>query len=443
MSKKDKMYQFPEEFLIGSATAAHQVEGGNYNCDFWAEEHAVGSPYAEKSGDACDHYHRFREDIALMAELGLKSYRFSIEWARVEPEEGEFSAAELNHYREVVQCCHEHGLKTIVTLHHFTSPRWLMRRGGWQNPETAVLFGRYARYVVGGLGKELDYVVTINEINIATMLKRMFADLNYVAPVGVEASKWTAPAWREDAARLCGTTVDQYFTIHMSSETDHIAVIHRAHDLAVEAVRELAPQAQVGASLSLSDIQAGPGGEVKADEIWNNIFGQYKDIVLNGDFVGVQNYTREIYGPDGQLPNPAGAEVTQCHYEWYPAGLAHVVRRVWEETGHKTIFITENGCATADDTRREAYLTQALHGVAACLQDGIRILGYTCWSTFDNFEWSMGYGPHFGIIAVDRKTQQRTAKHSAYYLGHVASTLQLSLSEAEHTTESDMASCLA
>ena len=427
-----KIYRFPENFLIGSATAAHQVEGGNLNCDFWAEEHAQGTPYTEKSGDACDHYHRYRDDISLMASLGLKSYRFSIEWARVEPEEGEFSAAELEHYHDMVRACHENGMKAIVTLHHFTSPRWLMRRGGWKNPDTARLFGRYVRYVLAGFGEEIDYIVTMNEINIATMLKRMFADLNYVPPVGVDAAKWTAPAWREDAARLCGTTVDNYFTIHMASEPEHIAIIRKAHHLAVEAARKMAPGVPVGVSLSLSDIQAAPGGEQKAAEIWQGIFGQYKDIIMEGDFIGVQNYTREIYDREKQLPNPKDAETTLCNYEWYPDGLAHVLRRVWQETeGKKPLFVTENGAAVADDSRREAYLQKALAGVGDCLEEGIKILGYTCWSTFDNFEWSMGYGPRFGLIAVDRNTQRRRVKESARFLGRVASRLQLVEAEEE------------
>jgi beta-glucosidase len=139
--------RFPEGFLWGAATAAHQVEGGNTNCDSWLLEHVNGTIYSEPSGDACDHYHRYRSDIALLASLGFNAYRFSIEWARIEPEYGEFSLSQLDHYRRMLAVCHEHGIKPIVTFHHFTSPRWVAARGGWESPVTR------ARIVINEVSK--------------------------------------------------------------------------------------------------------------------------------------------------------------------------------------------------------------------------------------------------------------------------------------------------
>jgi beta-glucosidase len=125
-----------DRFLWGAATAAHQVEGGNTNCDSWLLEHIEGTIYSEPSGDACDHYHRYAEDIRLLAVLGFNAYRFSIEWARIEPQAGEYSIAQLDHYRRMLAACHEHGIKPVVTFHHFTSPLWVAARGGWEAPET-------------------------------------------------------------------------------------------------------------------------------------------------------------------------------------------------------------------------------------------------------------------------------------------------------------------
>ena len=155
--------KFPKGFLWGTATAAHQVEGNNVNSDNWLLEHMPGTIYAEPSGDACDHYHRYPEDIALLAELGFNTYRFSIEWARIEPEEGEFSQASLEHYRRMLVMCHEHGLTPIVTFHHFTSPRWLITAGGWEDKDTPDRFARYCEHATRYLGDLIGVSCTVND----------------------------------------------------------------------------------------------------------------------------------------------------------------------------------------------------------------------------------------------------------------------------------------
>ena len=170
-----KKTQFPKDFLWGTATAAHQVEGNNVNCDLWSLEHMPGSIFKEPSGDAIDHFHRYPEDIALLAELGFNSYRFSIEWARVEPEDGFFSVAAFDHYRRMLETCHENNLTPIVTYHHFTTPRWVISQGGWENPETAEKFSRYCARATQNLGDLIGAVCTINEINIPTMFANKFS----------------------------------------------------------------------------------------------------------------------------------------------------------------------------------------------------------------------------------------------------------------------------
>jgi len=411
--------QFPDRFMWGSATAAHQVEGNNLNCDVWAEEHAEGSPYKDKSGDAIDHYHRYREDIALLAGLGLNTYRFSIEWARVEPEPGHYSKAVLAHYRDVLEACHEHGITPVVTLHHFTSPRWLMRFGGWASQETPDRFARYCETVMNELGDLIPYVQTMNEVNLPVMLKELFVKINFAPPVGIDASYWSAPQWREIAAAQCGTTAADYFTFHMASDENAIRIVNEAHRKARETIKAIRPETKVGLSMALTDMQSVPGGEENANAAWEAIFRPYWSAIQDDDFLGLQNYTREIYGPEGLVPVAEDAELTQMGYEFYPEALENVIRRVSTEW-KKPILISENGVATNDDEQRIEFIKRAVSGVNACLTDGIEIWGYLYWSAFDNFEWVFGYAKRFGIIDVDRTTLERKIKESGHYLGRIA-----------------------
>ena len=173
------MSKFSENFLLGAATAAHQVEGNNTNSDCWAQEQMIHSTYKEKSGIACDHYNRYAEDIKLMKEAGLNAYRFSIEWARIQPEEGVFDGEQIEHYRKVIRCCRENGIEPIVTLFHFSSPVWLIRKGGWEAETVVEDFEKYVTYVIKALGNELKYVCTINEANMGLQvaaISRRYAD---------------------------------------------------------------------------------------------------------------------------------------------------------------------------------------------------------------------------------------------------------------------------
>ena len=160
------MSRFPDKFMIGASTAAHQVEGSNTNSDYWAMEHLKHTNFNEPSLNAVDHYNRYEEDIRLMAEAGLNTYRFSIEWARIEPEEGKFDEAETEHYRKVLKCCRDHGIEPVVTMMHFTSPVWLIQKGGWESESTVKYFAGYCAYVAEKLGDLMHYVITINEANM-------------------------------------------------------------------------------------------------------------------------------------------------------------------------------------------------------------------------------------------------------------------------------------
>ena len=328
------MARFDEDFLLGAATAAHQVEGNNTNSDNWAQEQMKHSSFAEPSGIACDHYNRYAEDIALMAKAGLNAYRFSIEWARIEPEEGVFSEKETQHYRDVIRCCKENGLEPVVTLHHFTSPVWLIRKGGWEADTTPADFARYARYIAEQYGSELHYICTINEANmgiqIAAVARQIFQQMVAAGKVQVgvnlEDLMKGNPLLAKENLSAFGTEKPATFVSPRTAHGDEIVM--QAHAAARQAIREAAPHIKVGWTLSLHDVQAVPGGEEKAKEEWDQEFTHYLSVMAEDDFLGVQNYSRTIIGPDGSLPVPEGKEKTQMDYEYYPEGLAHVLRRV-------------------------------------------------------------------------------------------------------------------
>lgn len=425
---------FEKGFLIGAATAAHQVEGGNIHSDYWAQEHMVHTDFLEPSGDAVDHYNRYGEDIRLMADAGLNAYRFSIEWARIEPQEGCFDEAQIDHYRKVIRCCRENGIEPIVTLHHFTSPKWLISKSGWESDETPGYFARYTRYVMEQLGSELHYVCTINEANmgiqVAAIAKRYMQQMMAKMQAGktggdktdgtvqmglnLEKMMVNQQAAEKERMEIFGVAKTECFTSPRTAHGDEIVM--EAHRAARAVIREAAPHVQVGLTLSLHDIQAQPGGEENAEKEWAEEFTHYLPAIEGDDFLGVQNYTRTRIGAEGSLPTPEGAELTQMDYEFYPQALEHVIRRVAKDF-KGDLMVTENGIATADDSRRAAFIETALSGVNACIADGIPVKGYMYWSLLDNFEWQRGFSMTFGLIAVDRSTQKRSPKPSLTVLG--------------------------
>ncbi|MFN2490999.1 MAG: glycoside hydrolase family 1 protein [Actinomycetota bacterium] len=377
---------FPEGFIWGTATSAHQVEGGNWNSDWWAWEHDPGSPCVEPSGDACDQYHRYPEDLDLVAELGFGAYRFSIEWARIEPEEGEFSGAQLEHYRRVLGACRERGLLPYVTFHHFTSPRWVAAEGGWSEARTAERFARFCAVATGRLGDLMAGACTLNEPNI-------------VARLGYETGTF-APGHRDrgEADRAAETFID-------------------AHGRAVEAIKAGPGDAPVGMTLAMTDFRAAPGGEDRLEEMRARREDIFLEAARGDDFIGVQTYTRARVGPDGELEPEHGVERTLMGYEFWPEALEGTIRRAWHVTERSPVLVTENGVAVDNDERRIEYVRRALQGVQRCLAEGIDVRGYFYWSALDNFEWAHGYRPTFGLIAIDRSTQRRSPKPSARWLG--------------------------
>ncbi len=407
-------FAFPKGFLWGAATAAHQVEGNNINSESWVLEHLPGTIYAEPSGDACDHYHRYPEDIALLAELGFNAYRFSVEWARIEPEEGEFSFAELEHYRRMLAKCHEHGIRPVVTFNHFTSPRWLMRYGGWVDEKTPERFARYCERVTKHLGDLIGAACTLNEVNLPAVLDRLL-------PFKISELPWWGTA-----AQAFGVVPERLGVFQFAGSPEARQVIMEAHRRGVEAIKSGPGDFMVGLTLAMVDVQAVEGGETRAAEYQREMNDWFLEQLRGDDFVGVQTYSRMLVGAEGVTRAPADAERNQMGDEYYPEAIGGTIRHAAQVSGIP-IMVTENGLASTDDSRRLEYFQRALRCVADCMNEGIDVRGYFCWSAMDNFEWNSGYGPKFGIIEVDRETQERTPKPSAYWLGEVAKLNKLSL----------------
>lgn len=382
---------FPDGFTWGTATAAHQIEGGNTNNDWWAFEHDPSSMASESSGDATDSYHRWREDADIVAALGLDNYRFSLEWSRIEPADGEFSQAALDHYARMCEGLKERGVDPVVTFHHFTSPQWLADQGGWENPATADRFATFVEKASARLDGLMAKACTINEPNIVA---------------------------------ICGYTLGVFPPGRAEGMTkaDEIGdVFVDAHCKAVDAVRTNAPGTPVGLTVSASEWVAVDGGDALMAEQRRIMEDRYYDAVEGDDFLGIQTYSRTRVGPEGGLGAEEGVPTLIMGYEYWPQSLEATLRRAWDYTGGRIpLLVTENGIGTDDDTQRIAYLQAALEGVLRAVADGIDVRGYTCWSLLDNFEWSFGYVPKFGLVEVDRTTFARTPKPSATWLAGVA-----------------------
>jgi len=389
---------FPRGFLWGAGTAAHQVEGDNRLNDWWAWEHNPDSHCVELSGDACDHWNRYPEDLDLLAGLGFGAYRFSVEWSRVEPREGVFSLAALDHYRQVCEAARERSLEPVVTFHHFTTPAWLAAAGGWCEPSTAVRFGRFCEAAAAHLAGRFELACTVNEPNVLA---------GFAHEVGV-----FPPGERDLARRDLATEV-----------------LIEAHRLAGAAIRRAAPGVRIGMTLAMHEYAALPGAEAAVEELRRRTEDVFLAASEGDDFIGVQNYTRLHVGPHGIQGVPGGRRTNQVGFEFRPEALAVTVRRAAELT-ELPVLVTENGICTENDSERIEYTRVALEGLQGCLEEGVEVLGYLHWSLLDSFEWVLGYWPKYGLVEVDRSRQARHPRPSARWLGRIAAANSLEAAEA-------------
>ncbi|MET0715128.1 MAG: family 1 glycosylhydrolase [Leifsonia sp.] len=401
------MTTFPNGFLWGASTAPHQIEGNNVNSDWWAQEQVT--PGMELSGDAVDSYHRYREDIQLLADAGLNSYRFGIEWARIEPLPGRFSKAELAHYRRMIDHCVELGITPVITLQHFTTPLWFAKDGGWSAADASDKFERFvteATTILDGV----EWVATMNEPNmqaaIMTAMKRMQEQAG---------GQWQSPTVEADSDEDREQASRNFLTYADPAISRKFVDIHHA----AREILHARTDAKVGWTIAAGALTAAPGGEAKLEEIR---YGK-EDIFWEGsrgdDWVGVQAYSSQEVDATGLVPHPKRPDNTLVGTTYRPDSLEMAVRHATEVTQGVPIIVTENGIATRDDAQRIRYTDEALRGLHHAISDGIDVRGYLHWTLLDNFEWGH-WEPTFGLIAVDRDTFERSPKPSLAWLGAVA-----------------------
>ncbi|MDQ5825638.1 MAG: GH1 family beta-glucosidase [Chloroflexota bacterium] len=433
---------FPRDFVWGAATAAYQIEGSptadGKGESIWDRFCRMQGTIANgDTGDvACDHYRLWREDVALMKELGLDAYRFSISWPRVLPEgRGKVNAAGLDFYDRLTDALLEAGITPFVTLYHWDLPQGLQDRGGWGNRDIAPYFAAYTTAVAGRLGDRVKHWITLNEPWVTA---------------------FTGHLWGEHAPGMR--------SLQLSFAAAHNTL--RAHGMAMQAIRAAVPGGDTGITLNLHAVH--PARDTTeddeaarlADAFHNRWYldplfnGRYPDdisqlladagpVIEEGDFatiqqpldfLGVNYYTRSVvrhrdrgqWFKDGKLPfetiKPDGREYTEMGWEVYPDGLRELLERLHRDYPAEAYYITENGAAFRDtvtpegtvrDTRRQAYLESHFEAAAQAIGVGVPLKGYFVWSLLDNFEWAFGYSRRFGLIYVDYKTQDRIWKDSA------------------------------
>lgn len=395
---------FPTGFLWGAATSGHQVEGGNIASDMWVMEHARPTLFREPSGDACDSLHRWEEDLDLVRAIGLNSYRFSIEWSRIEPAPGEFSIAWLDHYARMIDGCHKRGIAPVVTFSHYSAPAWFAAQGSFFSAQGPDLFARYCDRAARRLADGIAYGVTLNEPNVGSMMGWVHIPDSFESHIDAALAA---------AGKSIGSDGFKGVIFGAPRTDEQMIAAHIKGYQAIKAVRSTLP---LGVGLAVDDDQA-QGSSAYRDAKRKAVYEPWFAVTrTHADFIGIQNYGRRVYDADGEVPRPNGALGGR---ENLPDSLANAVRYAHDGTG-KPVLITENGIATANDAERAAFIPatlEQLHGVVAA---GVPVIGYTHWSLLDNFEWISGYHEQLGLVAVDRATFKRTVKPSARVFGAIA-----------------------
>jgi len=406
-------FKFPKDFFFGASTSAHQVEGGNHN-DWTEFEHANSvrlaaeaarrhanahtripdfilknypNPLQEEnyiSGKACDHYNRFREDFDIAKQLGHNAHRFSIEWSRIEPEEGKFNEREIEHYREVIKALRERGIEPFVTLWHWTLPAWARDNGGIYSKEFPKYFSRYVEYVVKKLGQDIRFWITLNEPGVI---------IRY--------------------AYLWGIWPPQKRNIFLALKI--FWILAEAHKLAFRIIHDINKEAQVGSANAMRYIEAYNNNPInKFAAFVANFFSREYFLRLTKnthDFIGLNYYIHhQMKFPQREIMTSEW--LNDMGWEVYPEGIYHLLRFLKKH--HLPIYITENGIADARDLYRARFIKESLAWVEKAMREGVDVRGYFYWSLLDNFEWDKGFWPRFGLVEIDYKTLERKVRSSAW-----------------------------
>lgn len=411
-SRPYKAGDFPSGFIWGAATSSHQVEGNNRSNDWWEYEQSGRLPHI--SGEACRHYELYEQDFDLARSWGHNAHRFSIEWSRIEPSEGNWNQDAVAHYRSVIRALLERHLEPIVTLHHFTNPAWFTRSGGWLRRDSASMFARYVGFVAEHLGSDVRYWLTVNEPTVYVMQ----GYINGEWPPCLKSSWIRAVVAFKNLAR---GHVLAYRTLHGFRQDIKVGFAHSAPLVA----------------------PCDPGRKrdriaaVLRDMILNRAFFHLIGVRARNsqppsplDFIGINYYTRALIRSEGwgvgALLGKAcrldhhldGGVMSDIGWEVYPRGLRMVLGN-FSRFGIP-LLVTENGVATNDEVLRRNFLIQHLESLAEAVESGIDVIGYLYWSLIDNYEWTLGTDPHFGLASVDFETQERRPRPCVEYFGSVS-----------------------
>jgi beta-glucosidase len=419
------VYEFPKNFKWGSATSAHQVEGNNHND--WSEWEKSRPP-SFMSGKACDSYNRYSEDFDIAKKLNQNIHRFSIEWSRIEPEEGRFDEKEMQHYIDVVKSLSERGIEPMITLWHFTNPVWFANKGGFLNKKSAWYFTRYVNYVVTNLKDQVGLWITFNEAD------DVYSALSYYKGVWPPQEKSIVRAAR---------VVRNIIKAHASAYKEIKKIYNHSPSASSNEVRpqiskEVEPQAPSSTSHNVNrEVMVGivennrhivGGGMI--GELQQRIYEYFRNRFLLKrvlpyiDFIGLNYYTIDrVTGSFKKLP---GQEIMkEMSWEIYPPGIYHELMKL--RYFKKPIFVTENGIADSTDQKRGKFIKDHLYWIHKSIQDGVDVRGYMYWSLLDNFEWAHGYKPKFGLVGVDLNTFERHIRPSAHEYAKICRGNQLEL----------------
>lgn len=365
--------KFPDKFLWGSATSAYQVEGGIENSD-WSG-----------AGKACDHYARFQEDFDLLQKLNQNSHRFSIEWSRIEPEQGIFSEKEIEHYKKVLEGLKSRGIKAMVTLHHFTLPSWLSKVRGFSNKKSVFYFTRFSEKLFSEYQDLVDYWVTINE------------------PLVFSSKGYIEGAWPPKKKNIF-----LFFEALTNQIQSHQIVYKNFHkkknDVQVGIAKNNIYFEPLNKNFNLDQVSA-----FFAKKFWNEYFLNH--IQDQSDFIGLNYYFHNRIQFPWKIKNE-NKVVSDIGWEVYPEGIYRVLKDL--KKYNLPVYITENGIADKKDGLREDFIKDHLYWIQRAIKDKIDVRGYFHWSLIDNFEWEKGFGPKFGLIEVDEKTFERRIRQSAF-----------------------------
>ncbi len=388
--------KFPKNFYWGAATASYQVEGGIENCD-WAKAAREGR--VPPCGRACDHYHRFEADFDLAKELGHTAHRFSVEWARIEPEEGTFNKEAIEHYREVLRTLQARNLKPFVTIWHFTQPLWFSESGGFERKDSPEIFARYAVFVASELGDLCDHFSTMNEPNV-------FATQGWIngewPPFKVSKKPWQRSyTGKVIKKRSKALTLLNYFKV--------VKNLSRAHILAYKRIKNIQPNAKVGFVKHIHVYLIPKGFVNKFHAVLSNFFQNHRftrRVYRYTDEIGVNFYQASQYG----------IELTNRKTDM---GWNYTPERIYEALAlmsryNKPLYVSEAGIADDDDSDRAEYITKQVEGVERALKEGIDVHGHMYWSLMDNYEWALGFEKKFGLIEIDYETLERKIRPSAW-----------------------------